>query len=253
MMPAPWRVTVTKDEAGAVPSRFKVASRVIWSEFEAPVSSVMPVKAGGDKQVNSVTLTDGRRQWTEECDLLACGFNLVPNTELAMALGCELSDGFVRVDAHQCTSVAGVYCAGEPTGIGGADCALAEGQIAGYAAAGQPDRAAALFGRRRRWHAFRNALANAFALRDEVKALADEGTVLCRCEDVTLGRVKRFGGWREAKLQSRCGMGACQGRTCGAAARVILGWGMESVRPPVLPARVGGLITTNRQIERQQT
>lgn len=31
--------------------------------------------------------------------------------------------------------------------------------------------------------------------------------------------------WRNAKLQSRCGMGVCQGRVCGAAAKVIWGWG----------------------------
>jgi len=70
---------------------------------------------------------------------------------------------------------------------------------------------------------------------------------LCRCEDVTLGRVRQFSGWREAKLLSRCGMGACQGRVCGAAAKFIFGWGMESVRPPVLPARVASLITDNKQ------
>jgi hypothetical protein len=59
--------------------------------------------------------------------------------------------------------------------------------------------------------------------------------------------VKQFRGWREAKLQSRCGMGTCQGRVCGAAAKFIFGWGMELVRPPVLPARVKSLITTEQQ------
>jgi hypothetical protein len=54
--------------------------------------------------------------------------------------------------------------------------------------------------------------------------------------------MKEFDCWRDAKLQTRCGMGACQGRVCGAAAKVIFGWGMESVRPPILPARVESLI-----------
>src|SRR6185437_9795280 len=35
-----------------------------------------PIKAEGDESVQRVTLTDGRRQWTEECDFLACGFHL---------------------------------------------------------------------------------------------------------------------------------------------------------------------------------
>ena len=204
---------------------------------------VWPVKAEGEDSVRSVTLTDGRERWTEDCDVLACGFHLVPNVELPLAVGCELDDGFVRVDPWQTSSVPDVFCAGEPTGIGGADCALTEGQIAGYAASGQTARAEALLAPRAAWHSFRAALAKAYALRAELKTLATDETLLCRCEDVTMGRVKQFSGWREAKLLSRCGMGACQGRVCGAAAKIILGWGMESVRPPVLPARVSSLIT----------
>jgi NADPH-dependent 2,4-dienoyl-CoA reductase/sulfur reductase-like enzyme len=208
---------------------------------------VWPVKADGDETVRSVTLTDGRKTWTEDCDFLACGFNLVPNVELPLAAGCELENGFVRVDRFQTTSAANVFCAGEPTGIGGADCALTEGQIAGYAASGESARAEALFGQRFAWHSFRAALAKAYALREELKTLATNDTLLCRCEDVTLGRVRAFSGWREAKLLSRCGMGACQGRVCGAAAKFVLGWGMESVRPPVLPARVNSLITSENR------
>jgi NADPH-dependent 2,4-dienoyl-CoA reductase/sulfur reductase-like enzyme len=206
---------------------------------------VWPVKAEGDEQVRRVTLSDGGRTWSEDCDLFACGFNLVPNVELPLALGCELLDGFVWVDAWQATSHKHVYCAGEPTGIGGADCALTEGQIAGYAASGQREKAETLFSRRASWHRFRTSLAEAFALRAELKSLATDDTLLCRCEDVTLDRVRRFSGWRDAKLQTRCGMGACQGRVCGAATKIILGWGMESVRPPVLPARVGSLMTVD--------
>jgi NADPH-dependent 2,4-dienoyl-CoA reductase/sulfur reductase-like enzyme len=208
---------------------------------------VWPVKADGSDQVRGVTLTDGRKTWTEECDVLACGFNLVPNVELPLALGCELSGGFVRVNQWQETDAKGIFCAGEPTGIGGADCALTEGLIAGYVAGGRRDEAGKLFGRRDSWHQFRAAMAEAFALRSELKLLAADDTLLCRCEDVALGRVKPFGGWRDAKLQTRCGMGACQGRVCGAAAKFILGWNMESVRPPVFPARVQSLISTTNQ------
>jgi NADPH-dependent 2,4-dienoyl-CoA reductase/sulfur reductase-like enzyme len=206
-------------------------------------SGSWPLRAEGNGRVQRVTIADEHKTWQIECDYLACGFGLVPNVELPLLLGCDLSDSFVRVDPFQATSVPNVYCAGEPTGIGGADCALVEGQIAAYAATGQTARAESLFAARRSWHQFRRALAEAFALRPELKTLADDSTIVCRCEDVTLGQIRAFQGWREAKLQSRCGMGACQGRTCGAATRVILGWGMESVRPPVLPARVQSLIS----------
>ena len=205
--------------------------------------SAWPVRAEGREQVRRVTFTNGIKTWQEECDYLACGFGLVPNVELPLALGCELTDGFVRVDAMQTTTAQNVFCAGEPTGIGGVDCALVEGQIAGYAATGQVERAERLFAARTSWHQFRTALAKAYALRSELKSLAKDDTVVCRCEDVTLGQMRKYSGWRDAKLQSRCGMGACQGRTCGAAAKVVLGWGMESVRPPVLPACVQSLVS----------
>jgi hypothetical protein len=200
-------------------------------------------RAGGNRQsAIQVTFTDGRRAWAEDGDVFACGFGLAPNVELPLLLGCALSGDFVRVNEWQATSVEHVYCAGEPNGIGGADGALTEGLIAGYAASGQRMKAEALFRRRASWHAFRAALAKAFALRPELRSLAADGTLLCRCEDVTLGRVRQFRGWRDAKLQSRCGMGACQGRVCGGAAKFLLDWGVESVRPPILPARVGSLI-----------
>ena len=226
------------------PEKLVQAVRLRLRLFGVPYRcGTWPVKAEGEGHVQRVTLTDGRCEWKESCDLFACGFGLVPNVELPLVLGCESAGGFVRVDDFQATSVAQVYCAGEPTGIGGADCALAEGQIAGHAASGRLADAKALFKKRSRWHEFRLALARAFALRPELKSLAADDTLVCRCEDVPLARIRQFGGWRDAKLQSRCGMGACQGRVCGAAAKVLFGWGMESVRPPVLPARIESLIS----------
>ncbi len=226
------------------PSKLFQAVRIRLDLLGTPYRcGVWPIRAEGDDQVRQVTLTDGQRNWTENCDVLACGFGLAPNTELPLVLGCQLQDGCVRVDPWQATTVSDVYCAGEPTGIGGADCALVEGLIAGYAASGKRPQAEELFNRRSSWHDFRTALNAAFALRAELKSLATDDTLVCRCEDVSFGRLKRFGGWRDAKLQTRCGMGCCQGRVCGAAAKIILGWGMESVRPPVLPARVQSLIS----------
>ena len=219
---------------------FQIKARLSGTPYRC---GVWPVRAQGDAQVREATLTDGQRTWTEPCDLLACGFGLVPNVELPLALGCGLKGDFVDVDDWQATSVPGVYCAGEPIGIGGVDCALVEGQIAGYAAGNNSSQAQALFRKRASWHRFRGELSKAFALRPELKAMAADDTMVCRCEDVTLGQMRGFSNWREAKLQTRCGMGTCQGRICGAAAKVVLGWGMESVRPPVLPACVQSLVS----------
>jgi NADPH-dependent 2,4-dienoyl-CoA reductase/sulfur reductase-like enzyme len=224
------------------PAKLAQAARLKWNVRGTPFRcGVWPVGAEGIEQLRAVTLTDGRRQWREACDLLACGFGLAPNVELPLALGCQLDNGFVRVDPWQASSVDGVYAAGELTGIGGADAALMEGEIAGLAASGKGDAARRLMARRAAWRRFRDALAEAFALREELSRLAAAETVVCRCEDVRFDKMQRFAGWRDAKLQTRCGMGPCQGRVCGAAARVLFGWGMESVRPPVLPARVESL------------
>jgi D-hydroxyproline dehydrogenase subunit alpha len=200
-------------------------------------SGCWPVAA----EPGSVTLRRGAKTWTEPCDYLACGFGLIPNTELAVLLGCRLGPNGVDVDDDQQTSVPDVYAAGEVTGIGGLDLSLAEGEIAGYTAAGRPEVARASRRTRGSARRFAAALERAFAPREELKALADDTTLVCRCEDVPLGRIRAYSGWREAKLQTRCGMGACQGRVCGGAVEFLLGWKPESVRPPVFPARIGSL------------
>jgi NADPH-dependent 2,4-dienoyl-CoA reductase/sulfur reductase-like enzyme len=202
-----------------------------------------PVKAEGAGRVERVTFTDGARTWTEDCDYLACGFHLVPNVELPLLLDCELAAGAIRVNEFQETSTANVFCAGEPTGIGGAECALVEGQVAGLAAAGLTEPARPLFGRRASWHRFRDALKEAFSLRPELRRLAAPDTVVCRCEDVTRGAMEPFADWRAAKLHTRCGMGPCQGRTCLPAAKFLFGWDNDSVRPPLFPVSVGALIS----------
>jgi len=185
-------------------------------------------------------LRRGKTQ-TIDCDYLACGFHLVPNTELAQLLGCDLNDGFVTIDEFQRTSKPNIFCAGEPTGIGGVEASLIEGTIAGYAAAGEERRAGESFAKRERTRRFADALNRTFALRDELKTLADEATVVCRCEDVQYGKLKDFENWRTTKLQTRCGMGPCQGRVCGAAVEFLFGWRPDSIRPPIFPVKLENL------------
>jgi NADPH-dependent 2,4-dienoyl-CoA reductase/sulfur reductase-like enzyme len=126
-----------------------------------------PVAAEGSGKLESVTLRRGAKTWSESCDYLACGFGFVPNVELAALLGCRVGGAGVEVDEFQRTSVAGVYCAGEATGIGGLDLSLAEGEIAGYAAAGRPEAARKLFRARQSHRRFAAALEESFALRIE--------------------------------------------------------------------------------------
>ena len=200
-----------------------------------------PVAAKGEGKLESVTMQRGDKTWEVECDYLACGFYLTPNVELAAMLGCAIERGAVAVNEFQRTSLPGVYCAGETTGIGGLELSLVEGQIAGLAAAGHEDSARALFAERARQQRFAEVLNRTFSLREELRALPTADTLVCRCEDVSFERLQNQASWREAKLQTRCGMGPCQGRICGSATEFLFGWGAESVRPPVFPARLENL------------
>jgi NADPH-dependent 2,4-dienoyl-CoA reductase/sulfur reductase-like enzyme len=194
--------------------------------------------------LRAVRLTDGTRTWEEPCDLLACGFHLVPNTEVAALLGCAFAGGFVSVDASQRTSLPGIFCAGEPTGIAGLDAALLQGEIAGLSCAAA--NTTALRRQAAAERRFAERLTRAFALREELRSLARPETIVCRCEDVPLSRLTLHLGWTDAKLQTRCGMGPCQGRICGPAVEVLLGWKASSVRQPLFPVPLDALCAPNQ-------
>jgi len=200
-----------------------------------------PLEAHGDSRLEAVTVSAAGKPANIACDYLACGFHLLPNVELPLLLGCQLDGDYVRVDEWQQTTVEGVYCAGEPTGIGGVELALVEGQIAGWSAAGKVGEARRLFPARARAQRFRRLLDRTFALRPELKRLPHPDTFVCRCEDVPYSRLRPHASWRAAKLHTRCGMGPCQGRVCGPATEFLLDWKAESVRPPIFPARVMNL------------
>jgi len=204
----------------------------------------VPYRAGtwvrealGDEGVERVVLAGAGvgRQW--ECDILACGFGLVPNLGLPRLLGCEATAEGVVVDASQRTSRNDVFATGELCGIAGVDYALATGAIAGLAAAGR-GTPWTLAARRARETGFAGRLARAFALRDELLSLARPDTIVCRCEDVPLARLAAAASLREAKLHTRAGMGACQGRVCGSAISFLRGLPPDSVRPPLVPVPV---------------
>ena len=199
------------------------------------------VAAQGEQSLEAVTISRNHKRESVACDYLAYSFHLVPNTELASLLGCRLHDGYVQVDRFQRTSVPGIFCAGEPTGIGGVEASLLEGRIAGYAASAHEEKSATLLPARDKHRTFASALDRAFELRPELRRLAKSDTIVCRCEDVTYGRLKDEASWRAAKLHARCGMGPCQGRVCGPATEFLFHWRPESIRPPVFPVRFASL------------
>ncbi|MGV8553808.1 hypothetical protein ACV344_34535, partial [Pseudomonas aeruginosa] len=112
------------------------------------------------------------------------------NVQLGQALGYRLDGPALAVDEWQAGSLPDHYAAGECTGFGGSELALVEGAIAGHAAVDERDAARRLWPRRRRWQGFADTLARHFALRAELRELAEADTLVCRCEDVPLASVQ---------------------------------------------------------------
>ena len=188
--------------------------------------------ARGDGRLQRVKVRTSAGERSEEIDILATGFGLVKETRIARALGCEVDGtGAVIIDDSGLTTVDGILCAGEPTGIGGVDKALAEGSIAGHVAAGLPVPLP-LAAKVRRERAWGRSLERSFPLDERLRALASGEVILCRCEDVSCQAVAEASSLREAKLLHRLGMGACQGRVCFPAGRFLHGWQQDRVRPP---------------------
>ena len=108
--------------------------RIVWGH--------VIVRADGEERVRSATIAPAGPDWapagaekTFEVDAVCTAYGFLPAVDLARALGCELAGDAVAHNEDMRTSVAGVFVAGEAAGVGGADLALAEGELAGCAAA----------------------------------------------------------------------------------------------------------------------
>jgi hypothetical protein len=130
---------------------------------------------------------------------------------------------------------------------------MAQGSIAGFAAIGEREMARSVEKERARWSAFAALAATCFALDDTLKNLPQADTLVCRCEDVSHAALQAHSNWTAAKIHTRCGMGACQGKVCGPAAQFLYGWDMPEARMPFSTARIGTLaaaITQPNSLER---
>lgn len=225
------------------------AARLAWALRGVPYHlGTSPLRATGSGRLERVTLRGPFGERTLACDWLAVGFGLVPDTRAAALLGCELGPGgAVRVGPWQDTSVPGVYAAGELTGVGGADKARLEGFVAGCAASGQAERLRDAPAELHQARAFQVALERGFALRPGLRALPSPDTIVCRCEDVTHAQLRSCASWTEAKLQTRCGMGPCQGVVCGPATETLYGWHSPGIRPPLSPIPLSELLSEPTQ------
>ncbi|WHS58156.1 FAD-dependent oxidoreductase [Pseudomonas sp. G2-4] len=195
-----------------------------------PVSGVSGVRVG---TANGETLT-------VDCDAVALGYHLRPETQLADLAGCRLrfdeasGQWLLELDEEGRTSVSGVYAAGDGAKIRGADAAEHAGRLAAMALLRdlqQPVDAAHVAEQRQAlkvMDTFRLGLAQAFPWpAAQAKALPDEA-IVCRCEMISAGELRRTVSEKgacevnRAKAFSRVGMGRCQGRYCSQAGAEVI-------------------------------
>ena len=231
----------------------------LWGQWErlseggssmlAMVSKGVPYRMGwgilaahGTKEVEGATIAQLDKDWrpipgSEKevvCDTVCIGYGFIPFNSLGRVIGVkqvwrpDLGGEVPERDDVMQTSIAGIYAAGDGAGIGGVRMSLIEGQIAGTAAAvqlGCGKDSLEVFLQKiaqkmKQERAFQHMYADLFTPGPGVFDLAKDDTLVCRCEGVTLEKVRHAvkmgaASLSEVKSITRTGMGECQGRMCG--------------------------------------
>jgi NADPH-dependent 2,4-dienoyl-CoA reductase/sulfur reductase-like enzyme len=236
----------------AAPEYLRKGLRMMWRLHSARIpwfTQASDLAVEGNTQAEALRFSSGGRSHRIEAGVVLLHHGVVPNTQLSRLLRVEhdWDDAQLawspRVDAWGQTSLAGFRIAGDGTSIAGALAAEASGALAAIGAAHamqrlsdneRDQRAAPLMRALTRQLRIRPFLDALYRPPEWINAPADE-TVVCRCEEVTAGRVRemaRLGcqGPNQTKFFSRCGMGPCQGRICGLGVTQILA--RELGKPP---------------------
>lgn len=225
----------------------------------------------GDERVEGVSYAWRGAKREEPADLVLLHQGVVPNVNLALSVRCEhVWDERQRcfrprVDSWGASSVNGVRIAGDGGGIIGAKASEMSGVLAALGAAHALKRISAEE-RERRAAEIRATLDAHLSARPFLDALyrpaqewvapRDPETLVCRCEEVRAGEIRRLvteqgcPGPNQMKAFVRCGMGPCQGRLCGLTVTELIAEcrgvpqqevGYYRIRPPVTPVTVGDL------------
>jgi len=230
------------------------------------------VRAEGSETVERAVIAKVDTDWralpgTErplDVDAVAVGYGFLPSVELAESCGCALrfdddaQAWFIAVGERMETNVPDVYAAGEITGIAGNVVSFWEGRVAGASAAGNERLAAEARKQLRSRQRFARALGHAFRPRPGLWEGTADDVVVCRCEEVTAGELRRriatgCASPKALKDWTRAGMGLCQGRICGSTVGRLIAEGTGkalaevprgSIRPPVKPVPIEVLAGT---------
>jgi NADPH-dependent 2,4-dienoyl-CoA reductase/sulfur reductase-like enzyme len=231
---------------------------------------VEDVCARGEMRLEAVAYHRHGREHREPADTLLLHQGVVPHVNLPFSTGCDKTwDSLQRcfrpvVSDIGETSVPNIFVAGDGAGIGGAIaaehsgtlCAIAIAERLGRIAPAESMRESARVRTERTRHLrLRPFLDTLYRPTQKQVAPPDPATIACRCEEVTVGDVRRLAaqgcvGPNQMKAFVRCGMGPCQGRLCGltiveliAETRNVAAGevGYYRLRSPVKPIMLGEL------------
>jgi len=209
------------------------------------------VEARGEDQLEEISVAKVDRlgavipesERVQPCECLAVGNGFAANIELGLLAGCSPEydadkGGWVIATAENFeTSVPEVFAAGEITGVGGALKSITEGKLAAFSILNKlgkidesqyADETRSIRKERKRHLQFGSAFNTLTHLSPEKIISIPDDTILCRCEDITMGQVKDAiaAGCRTpvaVKRATRTGMGICQGRICTPVLYEIIG------------------------------
>ena len=212
---------------GKFPELIHYASAIMRLKIRVSFGSAVTEYHSGVAQVSKVRSNLSIRKKSVRninADVLATGWGFLPDVTLGGILGCAQTldrDETVvfEVDKEQRASARNIWIAGEATGIGGADLALAEGAIAGLSATGSRIPAGMRWKRFTK-KLFAKAIQRSYPVGGGWQEWLRDETVICRCEEVCsqeiIESVQELGAEdaRTSKLFTRAGMGLCQGRIC---------------------------------------
>ena len=208
-------------------------------------------------------------------DAVCMNVGFEPQNEILRLLGARMrydaAFGHLRCERSESleTTVPGLFAVGDCAGLGGAPAARTEGRIAGRAAAaaaaGRGDARVSGPDRRelRRHRRFQKRLWRLHDVAPRPMPLAEDETIVCRCEAVSFAGLKRGldenpGHVGALKRSTRLGMGSCQGRYCGPpAVRLLAGLTGETPcdeshfapRVPVKPVRIATILATSEALD----
>lgn len=209
--------------------------------------------------------TRGGQQRSQACDAVFLHQGLVPNAELALAVGCDWEWSRQRLaweiatDTWGESSVGNVFVVGDSARVAGAEAAAAAGALAACRIAErlgrqidprEPRRYEQVRRKETRLREFLEAL---YAADAQASVSAQPGTIVCRCENLSVGDLAPHaaasgGDLNHIKSGSRCAMGPCQGRMCAHSAAVLADRAAPLVRPlplrprmPLAPLSLGEL------------